>query len=52
MTDNRFPTRAEAERQVSLLDMYIIYSNHGPDSPALSYEDWFKHYYLSTSDES
>tara|TARA_R100000963_G_C4572269_1_gene56664 strand:- start:391 stop:576 length:186 start_codon:yes stop_codon:yes gene_type:complete len=46
MTDNRLPTCSEAELQSKLWDMYVIYSNHGPDSPPLSYEDWYKDYYL------
>ena len=35
-----------AEHRSMLWDMYVIYSNHGPDSPALSYEDWYNDYYL------
>ena len=35
-----------AEHRSMLWDMYVIYSNHGPDSPPLSYEDWYNDYYL------
>jgi|TARA_R110002020_G_scaffold402731_1_gene612859 hypothetical protein len=39
MTDN-------AEKVSRIWDMYVMYLNHGPDSPGLSFEDWYKDYYL------
>jgi hypothetical protein len=35
-----------AEKVSRIWDMYVMYLNHGPDSPALSFEDWYNDYYL------
>ena len=33
---------APVAKALRIWDMYVMYCNHGPDSPALSYEEWLK----------